>query len=143
MSTAAQEVVETVAHPHSYSQHENAKPTHETIPVIASDPDSRPTTTGDDSTIVSLSSHNHDSKEVKEPHVTGDKKALEVHSIPKNNLPVVFSGLMLTVFLAALDQTIVAVALPTIVRELDGDTNLYSWVGSAYLLTSSAFIPLW
>lgn len=71
------------------------------------------------------------------------RKALEVHSIPKNNLKVVFPGLMLAVFLAALDQTIVAVALPTIVRELNGSENTYSWIGSAYLLTSSAFIPLW
>lgn len=72
-----------------------------------------------------------------------NKKALEVHSIPKNNLKIVFPGLMLSVFLAALDQTIVAVALPTIIRDLNGSENLYSWIGSAYLLTSSAFIPLW
>lgn len=50
---------------------------------------------------------------------------------------------MLTVFLAALDQTIVAVALPTITRDLNAPETLYSWIGSAYLLTSAAFIPLW
>ena len=38
------------------------------------------------------------------------------------------------VFLAALDQTIVAVALPTIVRDIGG-ASAYSWVGSAYLLS--------
>ena len=39
-------------------------------------------------------------------------------------------------FLAALDQTIVAVALPTIVNDIGGATG-YSWVGSAYLLRQS------
>ena len=41
---------------------------------------------------------------------------------------------MLAVFLAALDQTIAAVALPTIVKDIGGVTG-YSWVGSAYLLS--------
>lgn len=55
---------------------------------------------------------------------------------------VVFSGLMLGLFLAALDQTIVATALPTIVGELGGINNL-SWVVTAYLLTSTASAPLY
>ena len=45
----------------------------------------------------------------------------------------------MTVFLAALDQTIAAVALPTIVADIGGQSG-YSWVGSAYLL--SAFLLL-
>lgn len=63
--------------------------------------------------------------------------------IPKNNLYVVFSGLMLTVFLAAMDQTIVSTALPTISAKLNGGSDGYSWVGSAYLLCSTAVIPLY
>ncbi|MBU1866268.1 MAG: MFS transporter, partial [Actinobacteria bacterium] len=55
---------------------------------------------------------------------------------------VVFSGLMLGMFLAALDQTIVATALPTIVGELGGLDHL-SWVVTAYLLTSTASAPLY
>ncbi|MGD9792601.1 MAG: MDR family MFS transporter [Acidimicrobiia bacterium] len=55
---------------------------------------------------------------------------------------VVFSGLMLGMFLAALDQTIVATALPTIVGELGGLDHL-SWVVTAYLLTSTASTPLY
>lgn len=39
------------------------------------------------------------------------------------------------VFLASLDQTIVAVALPTIVNDIGGATG-YSWVGSSYLLST-------
>ncbi|KAG6852748.1 hypothetical protein C0991_009368 [Blastosporella zonata] len=52
----------------------------------------------------------------------------EKHKIPKNRLPIVFAGLMMTVFLSALDNTIVATALPTIVSQLGGGQN-YSWVG--------------
>ncbi|KAL5484993.1 hypothetical protein ACEPAI_7635 [Sanghuangporus weigelae] len=63
-------------------------------------------------------------------------QAAEVHEIPHNNMKLVFPGLMLTVFLAALDQTIAAVALPTIVRDIGGESG-YSWVGSAYLLSLS------
>ena len=49
---------------------------------------------------------------------------------------VVFSGLMLALLLAALDQTIVGTALPTIVGDLGGLSH-YSWVVTAYLLTST------
>ncbi|HVM41602.1 MAG TPA: MDR family MFS transporter [Acidimicrobiia bacterium] len=55
---------------------------------------------------------------------------------------VIFSGLMLGMFLAALDQTIVATALPTIVGDLGGLDHL-SWVVTAYLLTSTATTPLY
>ncbi|GJE93247.1 MFS general substrate transporter [Phanerochaete sordida] len=70
---------------------------------------------------------------------TQEKRAWadDVQDIPKNNLPLVFFSLLLATFLAALDQTIVATALPTIVAELKGGQN-YSWVGSAYLLASAA-----
>src|SRR3954464_9363051 len=55
---------------------------------------------------------------------------------------LVLSGLMLGMFLAALDQTIVATALPTIVGDLGGLNHL-SWVVTAYLLTSTASTPLY
>lgn len=55
---------------------------------------------------------------------------------------IVFSGLMLGMLLAALDQTIVATALPTIVGDLGGLNHL-SWVVTAYLLTSTASVPLY
>lgn len=55
---------------------------------------------------------------------------------------IVFSGLMLGMLLAALDQTIVATALPTIVGELGGLDHL-SWVVTAYLLTATASTPLY
>ena len=55
---------------------------------------------------------------------------------------VVMGGLMAGMFLAALDQSIVAVALPMITSELGGLDKL-SWVVTAYLLTSTAATPLW
>src|SRR5438309_3649898 len=50
-------------------------------------------------------------------------------------------SLMLTMFLAALDQTIVATALPTIGRQFHDVTSL-SWVITAYLLASTAVAPV-
>jgi MFS family permease len=55
---------------------------------------------------------------------------------------VVIGGLMAGMFLAALDQSIVGVALPKITSELGGLDKL-SWVVTAYLLTSTAATPLW
>jgi EmrB/QacA subfamily drug resistance transporter len=55
---------------------------------------------------------------------------------------VVLGGLMAGMFLAALDQSIVGVALPKITSELGGLSQL-SWVVTAYLLTSTAATPLW
>ena len=57
-------------------------------------------------------------------------------------LQLVFVGLMSGVLLAALDQTIVATALPTIVGDLGGLAHL-SWVVTAYLLASTASTPLY
>ena len=51
-------------------------------------------------------------------------------------------GLMLAMFLAALNQTIVATALPTIGRDLR-NFELLPWVVTAYLLTSTAVAPLY
>ena len=55
---------------------------------------------------------------------------------------LIFGALMLVLLLAALDQTIVATALPTIVGELGGIEHL-SWVVTAYLLASTVVGPLY
>jgi EmrB/QacA subfamily drug resistance transporter len=60
----------------------------------------------------------------------------------ETNLRLVFGGLMLVMFLAALDQTIVATALPTIVGDLGGLSHI-SWVVTAYLLAQTAVTPLY
>lgn len=53
----------------------------------------------------------------------------------------ILMSLLLTMFLAALDQTIVATALPTIGRQF-GDVSNLSWVITAYLLASTAVAPV-
>jgi EmrB/QacA subfamily drug resistance transporter len=65
-----------------------------------------------------------------------------VRQLSHREILVVYSGLMLGILLAALDQTIVATALPTIVGELGGLAHL-SWVVTAYLLSSTASLPLY
>src|SRR5215831_16204234 len=55
---------------------------------------------------------------------------------------IAFSGAMLGLLLAALDQTIVATALPRIVADLHGLEHL-SWVVTAYLVTSTVTVPLY
>jgi len=60
----------------------------------------------------------------------------------RRELLVAFSGMMLATLLAALDQTIVATALPRIVGELGGFERL-SWVVTAYLIASTVTIPLY
>src|SRR5690554_2652768 len=54
----------------------------------------------------------------------------------------VMLGVMSGMFLAALDQSIVGVALPRITSELGG-LNMLAWVVTAYLLTSTASTPIW
>ncbi|MFL5998923.1 MAG: MDR family MFS transporter [Streptomyces sp.] len=58
------------------------------------------------------------------------------------NVLVSIGALLLGMLLAALDQTIVSTALPTIVSDLGGMEHL-SWVVTAYLLASTAATPLW
>jgi EmrB/QacA subfamily drug resistance transporter len=60
----------------------------------------------------------------------------------QRGLLVIYSALMLALLLAALDQTIVATALPTIVSDLGGLSHL-SWVVTAYLLASTASTQVW
>jgi EmrB/QacA subfamily drug resistance transporter len=63
-------------------------------------------------------------------------------NLTHRQVQIVFTGLMAGMLLAALDQTIVATALPTIVGELGGLRQL-SWVVTAYILTSTVSVPLW
>ncbi|TFE37185.1 MFS transporter [Streptomyces sp. ICN441] len=60
----------------------------------------------------------------------------------RRNVLVAIGALLLGLLLAALDQTIVATALPTIVSEFGGLEHL-SWVVTAYILASTAATPLW
>jgi EmrB/QacA subfamily drug resistance transporter len=61
--------------------------------------------------------------------------------LTQDEVRTILASLMLTMFLAALDQTIVATALPTIGRQFQDVSNL-SWVITAYLLASTAVAPV-
>jgi MFS family permease len=55
---------------------------------------------------------------------------------------VLIAGLLMGIFLAAVDSTIVSVAMPTIASSLRG-VEIYSWAFTAYILTSTVSGPLW
>ena len=70
-----------------------------------------------------------------------DTTAPPATGLPRRRVLVVFSGIMIGMLLAAIDQTIVATALPTIVGDLGGLSHL-SWVVTAYLLAETIATPL-
>lgn len=75
--------------------------------------------------------------------MTAGAVAQDEEAMPKGrDLYVVLGALMLAMLLAALDQTIVSTALPTIVSDLGGLNHL-AWVVTAYLLAATASTPLW
>ncbi|KAG0224222.1 hypothetical protein BGW42_005282 [Actinomortierella wolfii] len=57
-------------------------------------------------------------------------------------LALVIGGLMLVIFMASLDQTIVSVLIPSMGRVFNSPESI-AWVGTSYLLTSTAFQPLY
>ena len=69
-------------------------------------------------------------------------KAHSTAPLSKADVRKIFYGLMLAMFLSALNQTIVATALPTIGRRF-GDFENLSWVIIAYLLSSTVVSPLY
>ncbi len=60
----------------------------------------------------------------------------------KRNILLLFAGLMVTMLLASLDQTIFSTALPTIVGELNGVDHML-WVTTAYILASTIMLPVY
>ncbi len=60
----------------------------------------------------------------------------------KQHILLVFAGLMMTMLLASLDQTIFSTALPTIVGELNGVDHML-WVTTAYILASTIMLPVY
>ncbi|HET7304499.1 MAG TPA: MDR family MFS transporter [Segeticoccus sp.] len=65
-----------------------------------------------------------------------------VDSLPRKRLIVIFIGLILGILMAALDQTIVATAMPTIAGQLNGLREL-SWIITAYLLGQTIAMPVY
>lgn len=62
--------------------------------------------------------------------------------VPDKDRTLILAGILLALFLAALDQTIVSTALPRIVEDLEG-VSRYAWVATAYLLASTVLVPVY
>ncbi len=73
---------------------------------------------------------------------TAEVDNLEDKEYSHSEIKVIMTALMTAMLLAALDQTIVGTALPTIANDLHGLSEL-SWVVTAYLLTSAVVTPLY
>jgi EmrB/QacA subfamily drug resistance transporter len=71
----------------------------------------------------------------------GKSERLGFHEPAKRDVWITLSGVGLALFMASLDQTIVATAMPRIVRELGGFAS-YSGVVTAYLIASTAVMPI-
>lgn len=65
-----------------------------------------------------------------------------MYTVTKRERAFTLAGIMVALFLGALDQTIVATAMPRVLQELNG-LSLYTWVVTAYLLASTAMIPIY
>ncbi|MDA8039156.1 MAG: MDR family MFS transporter [Actinomycetota bacterium] len=68
--------------------------------------------------------------------------AAPLYDLAHRRVLVVIGALMLGMLLAALDQTIVATALPTIVADLHGGSHI-AWVVTSYILAATVSTPLW
>jgi EmrB/QacA subfamily drug resistance transporter len=62
--------------------------------------------------------------------------------LPPRRKLAILGAILLTMFLASLDQTVVGTALPRIITDLNG-ANLYAWVVTSYLLTSTITVPIY
>jgi len=60
----------------------------------------------------------------------------------QTNRPLTVVSLLLGLFLAAMEMTVVSTAMPTAVGDLGG-IHLYSWVFAAYLLTATVTLPIY
>lgn len=65
----------------------------------------------------------------------------EAESLPRRHIVLTMGGLMLAMFLASLDQTIVSTAMPRIVADLGG-FDRFTWVTTAYLVASTTVVPI-
>jgi len=61
--------------------------------------------------------------------------------VKKTNRPLTLASLLLCLFLAALEMTVVSTAMPTVVGDLGG-IDLYAWVFTGYLLASTVMVPI-
>ena len=59
----------------------------------------------------------------------------------KTHRPIVVAALMMSLFMAAMEVTVVSTAMPTVIADLGG-LDLYAWVFTAYVLSSTVTVPI-
>jgi EmrB/QacA subfamily drug resistance transporter len=64
-----------------------------------------------------------------------------LRSLPRQQIVITLVGVLLTMFLGSLDQTIVGTAMPRIMADLGGFAH-YTWLATSYLLTSTIALPI-
>jgi EmrB/QacA subfamily drug resistance transporter len=67
---------------------------------------------------------------------------MSTNNFTESERKITLWGILVVFLLSALDQTIVSTAMPRIIAELNG-LELYSWVTTAYLLSSTVMVPIW
>src|SRR6476646_8350326 len=72
---------------------------------------------------------------------TTDERGKGFHALTRPQLIGTMVGLVLTLLLSALDQTIVGTAMPRIIAQLNGFER-YAWVTTVYLLSSTITVPI-
>jgi EmrB/QacA subfamily drug resistance transporter len=71
-----------------------------------------------------------------------DRSAEQTSAVPSLNRALVTIGLMMGMLITAMESTVVSTAMPTVIGDLHG-IQLYPWVFSAYLLTSTTTVPIY
>lgn len=94
-----------------------------------------------DTTMIEEQGNNQQDLELSRTETGVSEKVQNTMGTTRRRL--VMLSLCLAQFLAAIDITIVATALPTIASSLHATSAQYTWVGSAYNLASTASTPLW
>lgn len=62
-------------------------------------------------------------------------------SLPRHQIIISFTGILVAIFLSSLDQTVVSTAMPRIIADLGGFSH-YTWIATAYIIASAVAIPL-
>lgn len=68
-------------------------------------------------------------------------EVLGLRALPRRQIQLTMLGVMLAMFLGSLDQTVVGTAMPRIISDLGGFSH-YTWVTTAYIITSAITIPI-
>src|SRR5437868_2354492 len=68
---------------------------------------------------------------------------MDAQQLPNRQKMVALVGVLLGMLLAALDNTIVATAGPTMQKELHIEAGLYVWITTSYLVSSTVMVPIW